>query len=84
MRASSDGCPEDRQETHDTLYLVGGGLALGGGIAAIIGFVNLLDTIDERRALGRRIDDLRRRRGPADYGLMLGPDRAGLTLTVSL
>ncbi len=68
-----------------TLYIVGGFGAVLGGLTLAYGIFRLVERGSERRALGRRMKEIRRELGYAaharlDVRFSLGSDRAGLRL----
>jgi hypothetical protein len=68
-----------------TLYIVGGFGAVLGGLTLVYGIFRLVERGSERRALGRRVKEIRRElgyasRGGVDLRIGLGSDRAGLRL----
>jgi len=74
---TSDSC----SGADDSLYILGGVGMLGGGIAAILGLVTLIDRAGERRTLGVRIKEIRRElsSGPT-FGLHFESGRAGASV----
>ncbi len=88
VAALSDAVCDDVYDTSnscsgpdDGVYILGGVGMLGGGIAAILGLVMLIDRAGERRTLGVRIKEIRRElsSGPT-FGLHVEPGRAGASL----
>ena len=85
VAALSDAVCDDVYDTSnscsgadDGIYILGGVGMLGGGIAAILGLVMLIDRAGERRTLGVRIKEIRRElsSGPT-FGLHFESGRAG-------
>jgi hypothetical protein len=74
---SGDSC----SGADDGIYVLGGVGMLGGGIAAILGLVMLIDRAGERRTLGVRIKEIRRElsHGPS-FGLHFDSGRAGASI----
>jgi hypothetical protein len=88
VAALSDAVCDDTYDAYDDcsgaddgVYVVGGLGMLGGGIAAIVGLVMLIDRAGERRTLGVRIKEIRRElaSGPT-YGLLLESGHAGASV----
>jgi hypothetical protein len=92
VAALSDAVCDDVYDTSnscsgadDGVYILGGVGMLGGGIAAILGLVMLIDRAGERRTLGVRIKEIRRElsSGPT-FGLHVESGRAGASLRLRL
>jgi hypothetical protein len=78
----SADCIKD-DDTPAEVMIVGGVIGAAGGVVFAFGLSSLLGRIGDRRALGRRIKELRLlQQSAGDYGslqLDLGPDRAGIS-----